>query len=227
MIVSNGTLDISQTTTGASVATLAGTGNVALGSKTLTVTAGSTTFYGSIADGGVGGGTSGNLTIAGGTQTLGGLNIYSGNTTINSGATLALSGTGSVSNSAGVVDNGTFDISQLTAGTLIKSLSGSGNVVLGSQFINLTAAAAGPNGTNAAGIFSGNISGAGGLVILGGHERLTGTNTYTGGTILFPDARLTTNATPAFPAGGIILLVSSGGRHRQPVHRLDACRRAA
>jgi fibronectin-binding autotransporter adhesin len=211
VVISNGTLDISQTTAGASVATLAGAGNVALGSKTLTVTAGSTTFNGSIVDGGVGGGTSGNLTIAGGTQTLAGPNFYSGNTTINSGATLALTGTASVLNSAGVIDNGTFDISQLTSGGLIKTLSGSGNLVLGNQYLNLTAAAAGANGMNAAGIFSGNISGAGGLVILGGHERLTGTNTYTGGTLLFPDARLTTNATAALPANGIILLVSSGG----------------
>lgn len=211
VVISNGTLDISQTTAGASVATLAGSGNVALGSKTLTVTNGSTTFYGSLVDGGIGGGTAGNLTIAGGTQTLGGLNLYSGNTTINGGATLALSGAGTIFNSAGVVDNGTLDISQLTSGALIKTLSGSGNVVLGSQFLNITAGAAGPAGTTAAGIFSGNIGGLGGLVILGGHQRLTGTNTYQGGTLLFPDARLTTNATAALPAGGVILLVSSGG----------------
>ena len=47
-------------------------------------------------------------------MTLSGTNTYTGDTTINSGATLALTGTGSIADSTPVLDNGTFDISQVT-----------------------------------------------------------------------------------------------------------------
>ena len=73
-----GTLDISQTTSGASVGGLFSLflGNVALGSKTLTITSGSV-FAGVIQDGGIGGGTGGNLVIANGAlQQLAGINTY-------------------------------------------------------------------------------------------------------------------------------------------------------
>jgi autotransporter-associated beta strand protein len=90
-VATGGTFDISQTTAGASITTLAdypsspAGGTVSLGSQTLTITNGSTTFSGVIADGGLGGGTGGSLTIAGGTQVLAGANTYTGGTTISAG----------------------------------------------------------------------------------------------------------------------------------------------
>src|SRR6185437_14292052 len=67
--------DISQTTSGASVARLSGSGAVNLG-----------------------GDVSGGLTISG-TETLSGANTYTGTTTINAASTLNLSGAGDISGS--------------------------------------------------------------------------------------------------------------------------------
>src|SRR4029077_7074171 len=97
---------------------------------------------------------------------------YTGGTTIGSGETLALSGSGSIAASSGVADGGTFDISATTSGASIKTLSGNGNVPLGANTLTLT---------NANDIFSGVISGSGGLTVDGsGTETLTGINLYTG-----------------------------------------------
>ncbi|MEP9375100.1 autotransporter domain-containing protein [Aquabacter sp. CN5-332] len=163
-VVANGTFDISATTAGASIQTLSGTGNVALGARTLTLFNASGTFSGIISG-------SGGLTVAAGTQVLAGANTYTGPTTI-SGGTLALSGGGSIASSA-VVANGLFDISATTAGASIQSLSGTGGVVLGAQTLTLS---------NASGTFSGVISGSGGLAVTGGVQTLAGANTYAGGT---------------------------------------------
>ena len=57
------------------------------------ITAGSTEFSGTIAGTGSGG-----IEIAGGTQTLSGVNTYAGVTQIDPGATLALKGNGSIAN---------------------------------------------------------------------------------------------------------------------------------
>ncbi|MGP0093496.1 MAG: autotransporter domain-containing protein, partial [Xanthobacteraceae bacterium] len=219
-IATGGTFDISQTSAGASIMTLADSGagqsgKVALGAQTLTITNGSTTFSGAIADGGIGGGSGGNLTVTGGTQTLAGANTYTGLTTIapTSGtATLALTGNGSIATSSGVsvATNGTFDISGTTSGASIATLSGSGSVVLGSQFLTLTAAAAGPNGTSPAGIFSGGISGLGGMAITGGHEELTGVNTYQGGTTVTNGAVLSINGPSSLGAATSTLTLNNG-----------------
>ena len=90
-VIDNGTLDISATTSGASIVTLSGAGTVTLGTKTLTLTNASTTFSGAI---GVAGDTGG-LTVDGiGTETLTGDNLYTGATMIGFGfgfgGTLAL-----------------------------------------------------------------------------------------------------------------------------------------
>ncbi len=168
-VVDNGAFDISGTTAGASITTLSGSGAVALGAQTLTLTNQSSTFSGGI--NGAGG-----LTLTGaGTETLTGTNGYTGLTTITSG-TLALTGTGSIAASSGVVDNGTFNIAGTTAGASITTLSGSGAVALGAQTLTLT---------NQSSTFSGGINGAGGLTLTGaGTETLTGTNTYTGDTTI-------------------------------------------
>jgi autotransporter-associated beta strand protein len=171
VLASDGTFDISGLTNGGtSIRTLGDTaagqaGNVALGPNTLTITNGATTFSGVIGDAGLGGG----LTVAGGTQTLASANTYTGATTINNGGTLSLSGTGSIASSSGVIDNGTFDISQAAPFVAIKTLSGSGNVALGFNNLSITAGST---------EFSGVIAGFGGLVMYGGTQTLSGINTY-------------------------------------------------
>ncbi|MHB8270635.1 autotransporter-associated beta strand repeat-containing protein [Bradyrhizobium sp.] len=122
-----------------------------------------------------------------GTTTLTAVNTYGGATTISAG-TLALSGAGSIANSSGVIANGTFDISDTTAGASIKTLSGTGIVTLGSQTLTLT---------NASGSFAGAIGGDGGLVKQGaGLFTLSGTNTYAGPTTI-ADGNLRVNGSVA------------------------------
>jgi fibronectin-binding autotransporter adhesin len=132
-------------------------------------------FTGIVSDASIG--VPGSLTItnsgSGGAVTFSGVNTYTGFTTIQSGATLALSGAGSIATSSGLTTNGTFDITDTTAGASIKSLSGNGSVLLGSKNLTLT---------NASGNFSGAISGSGGVSLNGGQQTFSGLNTYTGGT---------------------------------------------
>jgi autotransporter-associated beta strand protein len=159
-VVDDGTLDISATTSGASIVTLSGDGAVTLGTKTLTLSDASTTFSGAID--GIGG-----LTLTTGTETLTGDNLYTGATTIN-GGTLKLSGSGSIAKSSGVADGGTFDISATTSGASIKTLSGSGAVKLGNETLTLT---------NASTTFSGTISSTGGGITVAGGALALGTLT--------------------------------------------------
>ena len=65
LVTDTGTFNIANTTSGASIQSLTGTGSVALGGQTLTLTNAANTFSGVI------GGTGG-LTLAGGTETLAG-----------------------------------------------------------------------------------------------------------------------------------------------------------
>lgn len=176
------TFDISQTTSGASLTRLLSFGTdgvIALGSKTLTITIGNS-FGGVVQDGGIAGGTGGNLVIANGAvQSLYGVNTYTGTTTIAAGGELDLINgisDGSIATSSNVIANGFFDISGLTAGTSIKSLAGSGNVSLGANTLTITNG----NGTFAGIIGDGGAGG--GLTMAGGTETLSGANTYTGAT---------------------------------------------
>lgn len=180
-VTANGIFDISGTSAGATIAGLGGSGAVRLGGQTLTLNNASGSFAGVLADGGLNGGIGGSLTIAGGSQTLTGANSYTGATTINPGAALLLSGSGSVANSSNLLANGIFDISNTAAGASIVSLSGAGSVNLGGQLLTLT---------NARGTFAGTIGGTGGLAILGGAEALTGSNSYAGGTVVAGGATL-------------------------------------
>ena len=167
----NGTFDISGSNGDQSIVSLSGasTGTVNLGNHNLDLTGASGTFAGSIQG-------NGGLHVAGGTEALSGNNTYLGATTIDSGAELQLTGNGQLSSNAlssGVVDNGTFDISQANGTESVSTLSGSGSVTLGNNNLALT---------NASGNFSGIISGNGGVVIDYGPETLSGANTYAGGT---------------------------------------------
>jgi autotransporter-associated beta strand protein len=85
------TLDISQTSSGASVGGLfdnSGIGRVSLGGQTLTITNGSS-FRGVIQDGGIAGGSGGGLIISAASgQDLSGVNTYTGSTTITGNALL-------------------------------------------------------------------------------------------------------------------------------------------
>ncbi|WP_410823788.1 beta strand repeat-containing protein [Methylobacterium oryzisoli] len=110
-----------------------------------------------------------------GVTTLSGVNGFSGQTGISPGAALNLSGLGSISQSGGVINNGTFDISATTAGTAITTLSGIGGTALGAQTLTITAGSTS---------YGGVISGTGGLTLTGGTQVLTGANTYTGATTI-------------------------------------------
>ncbi|MEA2884599.1 MAG: fibronectin-binding autotransporter adhesin [Bradyrhizobium sp.] len=181
-VVANGVFDISGLSgAGTSITTLSGSGSVALGSRTLTLTNASGNFAGSITGGG-------GLTLAGGPQTLSGSNDYTGLTTITTGGTLSLSGAGNISSSSGVIANGAFNISGLSgAGTSVKTLSGTGSVLLGARTLTLT---------DASGNFAGVIGGGGGVMLQGGTETLSGSNTYTGATTI---------------SGGTLTVAAGGG----------------
>ena len=130
-------------------------------------------------------------------------NTYTGSTTINAGAALALSGSGSIATSSGVIDNGMFDVSAVTlpGGAAIQSLSGTGSVNLGPRTLSLT---------NASGTFYGNLTGSGGrLVIASGSETLSGTNTHTGGIEVDAGAALSISSATNLGSGMLDLIGSS------------------
>lgn len=210
-----GTFDISQTKNGASVGGLfdpLGFGKVSLGSKTLTFTGSTGFFNGVIQDGGIGGGTGGNVTIAnGGIATLGGVNTYTGFTTINAGGELDMSGFGSIAASKAVINNGIFDISCLCSNSgTITSLSGgsTGVVDLGANTLTITNG----SGTYAGTIHDGGLGG--GFAITGGKEVLTGASNYTGattitGATLEVDGSITGTSGVAVNAGGVLSGIGS------------------
>ncbi len=154
-----------------SVGSLAGGGNVTLGSGTLEQGLdNSTTAYSGVMSG------TGGLTKSGtGIFTLAGTNTYSGATTVN-GGTFRIAAAERISDSSAVTVGaaGALDLNNFNE--TVASLAGSGAVTLGSGNLTVTG-----NSTNTT--FSGVIGGSGGLTKLGsGTLVLSGPNTYTGAT---------------------------------------------
>jgi autotransporter-associated beta strand protein len=143
---------------------------------------------------------SGKLNQLSGALTLTAADTYTGTTTIAAGATLALSGAGSIANSAGVTANGTFDVSSSGAAPSIVSLSGAttGIVSLGGQTLTIT---------NASGNFAGVIQGTGGLTLGSGTEVLSGANTYSGATTINGGTLVVNGSIASSPS----VTVNSGG----------------
>ena len=204
-----GIFDISQTTGGASISLLQSlgvieAGVIKLGAKTLTVTTGGY-FYGTIQDGGLGGGAGGGLSLASGASlTLYGTNTYSGATTIDGNATLELSGSGSLASSSGVhlaAAGATFNIAGSSGNQTIQDLTGvAGSLVtLGAN--SLTA------GTSNSTTFGGVISGNGGFTKQGsGTLVFTGNNTYAGVTTVSAGIlQLGNGGTSGTVAGNVVI----------------------
>jgi len=180
-VMANGTLDIGNTRQGATANALTGTGTIALGGQTLTLAGRPSTFGGTIAG-------TGNVVFASQGLTLTTPAAYTGTTVVNPGATLVLSGAGSIAASSAVMANGTIDISGTTNGATFNTFNGFADptandplprqptILLGTKTLTL----AGPMAQG--GQFYGTIAGAGNLVVNGSGLSLAGTNTYTGTT---------------------------------------------
>jgi mucin-19 len=122
-----------------------------------------------------------------GTLILDAANTYTGATRIDAGV-LKLAAGASISESEKVVvaANAIFDTSAISGNVFIESLAGSGSVLNGSIAPNSLVITDAKPGD----VFSGVISGTGGLRITGGTQTLTGINTYSGPTVVSPGANL-------------------------------------
>ncbi|MBR1018954.1 autotransporter domain-containing protein [Bradyrhizobium viridifuturi] len=182
-LATGATFDISQTSAGASITTLANTGTgqtgtVSLGARTLTITAGSTSFAGVIQDGGIQNDAGGALKITGGSLTLTGANTYTGGTQLNAGTLTA------GNNSA--LGTGTL---AMAAGTTL-GFANTGNYAIANAITvsgDATFLASAGTAQTLSGIISDATGGApaGAVVVNGGGTLvLSGANTYSGGTTL-------------------------------------------
>jgi autotransporter-associated beta strand protein len=165
-----------------------GTGTLQIGSSstaaasTLNYAGGGTpsTFGGVIQDTIGAGNQKTALTVSSGSLNLTAPNTYTGNTTVNNGATLAVAATGSLASTTNLVANGNAHFSN--AAQTVNTLNGSGGVSLDNG-VALTIS----NG----GTFSGVISDdPGSVTIAGGTMTLSGANTYTGNTTVNTGATL-------------------------------------
>ncbi|MBT8588494.1 hypothetical protein G6675_09415, partial [Polynucleobacter paneuropaeus] len=187
-IIDNATLDISATTSGASIISLSGnsSGSVVLGSKTLTITNAADTFAGAIS------GTNGNLVLTTGTQVLTGTNTYTGTTTVN-GGTLRLGTGGSLAAASALIMTGTSIFDLYGNSQSIASLTGAtGNTVLNSKGSTASTLTVVGGTTTYAGVIADNagtggsvaLALSGGSLTLSGANRYTGTTTINGGTLV-------------------------------------------
>lgn len=185
--VEDGAFDISGTiSTSSTIVDLAGSssGAVYLGAKCLIIGNAGSEFAGTISDNGL----LGQLEIAGGTLTLSGENTYTGTTFVDSGATLAIKGKGSIADSAAISfgkGGGTLDISQADTNTSVNGigdLAGSSIVALGAKTLTVTG-----NSQFAGVIQDGGLgNGTGGSLVVadGALLDLSGINSFTGSTTI-------------------------------------------
>ena len=189
---------------------------VSLGSNVLTIIAANTdTFNGVIQDGGIAGGVGGAISKSGlGILLFTQPNTYTGASTISSG-TLALTGTGSIATSSGVIlsaSGANFDISDTFTGATLQGLTGvvGTTVSLGSQTLTVNLAS-GANTFNGVLQDGGIGGGAGGSLALTGAGTLllTQVNTYTGPTTV-SGGTLAVTGTGSVAASSGVALTASG-----------------
>ncbi|WP_155765320.1 autotransporter domain-containing protein [Mesorhizobium erdmanii] len=198
-------LDISQTTSGATIGGLSrlgladtASGTVRLGSKTLTI-AGyglASTFVGVIEG-------TGGVTFAGGGATFGNTNTYTGATTVQNGYVVLSSDNAiAASSELNLTDAGTAVLDTETA--TIKTLRGdASSAVYMQDKLKIT------NGSTAyAGVLA-DLGDPSGLIVAGGNQTLDGINTYTGTTTVEDGGTLTVNGSIASSS---MTTVEAGGR---------------
>lgn len=156
----------------------------------------------------------GTMTITAAQPTL------TGTTTVASGATLALTGAGSLPGTP-IVDDGTFNIAGAAGDESVPTVTGSGTVTMGANSLTLT---------HATGTFSGAIGGTGSLTVEGGGTYdLTGTSTYSGGTNVGADTTLGLEAPASagtgnfnFAAGSALSFLANGSYTANAAFAADA-----
>ncbi|HET6308606.1 MAG TPA: autotransporter domain-containing protein, partial [Rhodopila sp.] len=184
-----GTFDISATTDGASVQTLAGAGGVALGAQTLTLSNAYTTFSGSI------GGTGG-IAVTGGDQTLTGVNTFSGGTSVTNAA-LTVNSDAALGNASGslALNNGILSTTANLTTARAIALTGQGEINTGGNIVTA----------------NGVVSGTGELVASGGGTlNLLAANTYSGGTLITKNTTVAVTSDAGLGSDAGALIIQSG-----------------
>lgn len=177
------------------VASLAGAGNVTLGTATLTTGSGNTatTFSGILS------GTGGLTKVGTGILTLGGANTYTGATAINAG-TLAAGAVNVLPGASAITVGATATLSLNNFNNQIGSLAGAGLVNLGTGTLTV--------GTTTSTTFSGNLLGGGGLTKIGtGTLTLSGNNSYSGATAVNAGT-LQSGSALALPSGTAVTVLA-------------------
>jgi autotransporter-associated beta strand protein len=172
-------------------------GFILLGANQLVLTNANGTFAGTIADGGSYGGSGGSLALAGGTETLTGVNTYTGGTVVWAG-TLQLSGAGTLGAATGAttVRGGVLDLGFTTQTQATLYLTG-GTLQNG----DLNAPIISTGGT------LNDIGGTASLTTLAGMTFILGTNTWSGPTTVNGGVLdvLGSITDPTVNAGGVLM----------------------
>jgi autotransporter-associated beta strand protein len=124
-VAANGSLNLANAGGNVSLGGISGSGAIALGSNSLSLTAAASGNFSGVISG------SGGLSVEDGTQILSGVNTYTGNTAIDAGASLIIAGSGSLGGgnyAAGITNNGVFQYTSSANQTLSGVISGSGTL---------------------------------------------------------------------------------------------------